>query len=34
MNLTNTETLQSWSTAWQKLYYTGELFNLSMEIRQ
>ena len=33
MSLTNAETLQSGSTAGQKLYYTGELFNLSMEIR-
>ena len=33
MNLTNAETLQLGGTAGQKLYYNGELFNLSMEIR-
>ena len=32
MNLTNTENFQLGSTAGQKLYYTEELFNLSMEI--
>ena len=33
MNLTNAGTLQLGSTAREILYYTGKLFNLSMEIR-
>ena len=33
MNITKTETLQLGSTTGQKLYYTGGLFNLSMEIQ-
>ena len=34
MNITKTETLQLGSTTGQKLYYTGGLFILSMEIQQ
>ena len=32
MNITKTETLQLGSTTGQKLYYTGGLFNLSMDM--
>ena len=33
MNITKTETVQLGSTAGQKLYYTGGLVNLSMEVQ-
>ena len=32
MNITKTKTLQLGSTTEQKLYYTGGLFNLSMDM--
>ena len=32
MNITKTKTLQLGSTTGQRLYYTGGLFNLSMDM--